>query len=59
MAPPVKGWVRVMGAAKWIRLAMLLLFAGVFAWLAFVRGEAIWLLPCAIFAGFGVLAFRR
>jgi hypothetical protein len=48
-----------MGAAKWIRFAVLLSFAGLFGWLTYIRGEAIWLLPCLIFAGFAAFALRK
>lgn len=48
-----------MGAAKWIRFAVLLSFAGLFGWLAYVRAEAIWLLPLAIFVVFSLLTLRR
>lgn len=48
-----------MGAAKWIRFAVLLSFAGLFGWLCFARGEVIWLLPGAIFTIFGLLTLRK
>jgi hypothetical protein len=48
-----------MGAAKLIRFAVLLSFAGLFAWLAFVRGELLWLPPALIFAAFSILTLRR
>jgi hypothetical protein len=48
-----------MGAAKWIRFAVLLSFAGLFGWLAYVRGEVIWLLPFAVFIVFSTLTLRR
>ncbi|MCW5676021.1 MAG: hypothetical protein KIT15_15705 [Xanthobacteraceae bacterium] len=48
-----------MGAAKWIRFAVLLSFAGLFGWLAYVRGEVIWLLPLGVFILFALLTLRR
>ncbi|MBX3548004.1 MAG: hypothetical protein KF748_02515 [Xanthobacteraceae bacterium] len=59
MAPPQKWWVRAMGAAKWIRFAVLLSFAGLFGWLAYIRGEVIWLLPLGVFILFALLTLRR
>ncbi len=48
-----------MGAAKWIRLTVLLCFMGLFGWLAYVRGEVIWLLPGTIFMVFAFAVLRR
>lgn len=48
-----------MDAAKWIRFTVLLSFAGVFGWLAYVRGEVIWLLPGAIFIVLSLYTLRK
>lgn len=48
-----------MGAAKWIRFAVLLCFVGLFAWLSYVRGELLWLLPLAVFSAFAFIMLRR
>lgn len=43
-----------MGAAKWIRFAVLVSFAGLFGWLAYARGAWFWLLPGAVFLFFAL-----
>lgn len=48
-----------MGAAKWIRFAVLLSFAALFGWLAYIRSEPIWLLPLGTFCFLAVLLLRR
>ena len=48
-----------MGTAKWIRFAVLLCFAGLFLWLAYIRGEVIWLLPGTLFMVFALLTIRK
>lgn len=48
-----------MGAAKLIRFAVLISFAGLFGWLSYVRGELLWLMPSLIFAAFAILVLRR
>jgi hypothetical protein len=48
-----------MGAAKLIRFAVLISFAGLFVWLSYVRGELLWLMPSLIFAAFSVFVLRR
>lgn len=59
MTSDSKWWVQIMGAAKWIRFAVLVSFAGLFVWLAYVRGQLFWLLPGAVFLFFAlVLLFR-
>jgi hypothetical protein len=47
-----------MGAAKWIRFAVLVSFSGMFFWLCYVR-SALWILPALIFAEFAALILRR
>lgn len=44
--------------AKLIRFAVLAAFAGLFGWLAYARGESVWLVPAAAFATLALLTLR-
>jgi hypothetical protein len=59
VSAPRKWWVSAMDAAKWIRFAVLAAFAGLFAWLSYIRGDVIWLLPFAVFMVFAFVTLRR
>lgn len=47
-----------MGAAKWIRFAVLLSFSLLFLFIAYARREPLWLLPAAIFGMFCAITLR-
>lgn len=48
-----------MSAAKLIRFAVLISLAGAFAWVFYLRGGWIWLLPAAVFAVFALGTLRK
>jgi hypothetical protein len=48
-----------MSAAKLIRFAVLVSLAGAFAWVFYLRGGWLWLLPAAAFAAFALFSLRR
>lgn len=47
-----------MGAAKWIRFAVLLSFACLFFFLAYTRGETLWTVPAVVFGALSALTLR-
>jgi len=48
----------MMGAAKWIRFAVLLSFTLLFFFLTYARGQYFWLMPAIIFGAFAAMILR-
>lgn len=56
--PQPKWWMRAMALAKLIRFALLVSFAGAFAWLFYVRGGWLWVASAAAFAILALFTLR-